>query len=290
MDLPALLKDAYARWKNHAGAKMGASLAYYAVLSLAPLVIIVIAIVGLVFGRDAAREGLIAQVQALAGPDGASMINTMIASAQEPSSGILSAVIGILTLLFGASGVFSELRDSLNKIWEVKATPGSGIWAMIRERFLTFGMVLGIGFLLLVSLLLSAALAALGRFFGDSLPLPAFVLEGANVLVSIIVITLLFAAIYRFLPAERLAWSDLWIGSFGTAILFVLGKFLLGLYLGHATVGSAYGAAGSLIVLLVWIYYTAQLFFLGAEFTRAYSLKHGSRKTAPILGAAEYCS
>jgi membrane protein len=282
MDLPALLKGAYANWKHHEGAKMGASLAYYAVLSLAPLVIIVIAIAGLVFGRDAAREGLIAQVQALIGPDGADMINTMIASAQKPSSGILGTVIGIATLLFGASGVFSELRDSLNKIWEVKSTPGSGVWAMVRERFLTFGMVLGIGFLLLVSLLLSAGLAAFGKFFGDSLPLPAFVLEGANMLASIIVITLLFAAIYRFLPAERLPWSDLWIGSFGTAILFVLGKFLLGLYLGHASVGSAYGAAGSLIVLLVWIYYTAQLFFFGAEFTRAYSRTHGSGKAAPV--------
>jgi membrane protein len=286
MDLPALLKSAYASWKAHEGTKMGASLAYYAVLSLAPLVIIVVAIVGLVFGHDAARQGLITQVQGLVGPDGASMINTMITNTQKPSSGLFGTVIGIATLLFGASGVFAELRDSLNKIWEVKTTPGSGVWAMIRERFLTFGMVLGIGFLLLVSLLLSAALAAFGKFFGDSLPLPAFVLEGANMLISIIVIMLLFAAIYRFLPAERLPWSDLWIGSFGTALLFVLGKFLLGLYLGHATVGSAYGAAGSLIVLLVWIYYTAQLFFLGAEFTRAYSQKHGSRKAAPVPAIA----
>jgi membrane protein len=285
--MAALLKRAYASWKTHEGAKMGASLAYYAVLSLAPLVIIVIAIAGLVFGRDAARQGLITQVQALVGPDGASMINTMTASAQKPSSGILGTVIGLATLLFGASGVFSELRDSLNKIWEVKSTPGSGVWAMIRERFLTFGMVLGIGFLLLVSLLLSAALAAFGELFGNSLPLPAFVLEGANMLISILVITLLFAAIYRFLPVERLPWSDLWIGSFGTALLFVLGKFLLGLYLGHASVGSAYGAAGSLIVLLVWIYYTAQLFFFGAEFTRAYSQNHGSRKTVPAPAVAK---
>jgi len=286
MNLPALLKDAYANWKKHEGAKMGASLAYYAVLSLAPLVIIVIAIAGLIFGHDAARQGLITQVQALVGPDGANMVNTMIASAQKPGSGSLGTVIGIATLLFGASGVFSELRDSLNKIWEVKSTPGGGVWAMIRERFLTFGMVLGIGFLLLVSLLLSAALAAFGELFGNSLPLPAFVLEGANMLVSILVITLLFAAIYRFLPAERLPWSDLWVGSFGTALLFVLGKFLLGLYLGHASVGSAYGAAGSLIVLLVWIYYTAQLFFLGAEFTRAYSQNHGSRQTVPVPAVA----
>jgi membrane protein len=288
MDFPALLKDSYARWKSHQAAKMGASLAYYTVISLAPLVIIVIGIAGLVFGADAARQGLLSQVEALVGPDGAKMIGTMITSAPKPSSGILGAAIGIVTLLLGASGVFSELRDSLNKIWDAKPAPASGVWGRIREYFLTFGMVLGIGFLLLVSLLLSAAVAAWGKFVGNSFQLPALGLEGANFLVSIVVITLLFAGIYRFLPEERLPWSDLWIGSVGTALLFLLGKFLLGLYLGRASVGSAYGAAGSLIVLLVWIYYTAQLFFFGAEFTRTYSEKHGSKRlsSTPQVRAA----
>jgi len=264
---------------------MGASLAYYTVLSLAPLIIIAIGLAGLFFGSEAASHGLLVQVQSLAGPEGAKMIQTVLASAQKPSNGILGAAIGIVMLLFGASGVFSELRDSLNRMWDMTTTAGSGLWAQIRERFLTFGMVLVIGFLLLVSLILSAALAALGNLFGTALP--TVLLETANTLVSIVVVTFLFAAIYRFLPAERLPWNDLWIGSSGTAILFVAGKFLLGLYLGRASVGSAYGPAGPLIVLLVWIYYTAQLFFFGAAFTRSYSQIHGSmRKSASALHTA----
>jgi len=285
VDLPKLFKQAYSSWKNHQPSKMGASLAYYTVLSLAPLIIIAIGVAGLVFGSEAASHGLLVQVQSLAGPEGAKMIQTVLASAQKPSNGILGTAIGIVMLLFGASGVFSELRDSLNKIWDLTTTTGSGLWAQIRERFLTFGMVLVIGFLLLVSLILSAALAALGGLVGAALP--SVLLEATNTLVSIVVVTFLFAAIYRFLPAERLPWSDLWIGSSGTAILFVAGKFLLGLYLGRATVGSAYGPAGPLIVLLVWIYYTAQLFFFGAAFTRAYSQAHGSmRKSASHLRTA----
>lgn len=279
MRLLVLLKRSYKSWKSHQPSKMGASLAYYAILSLAPLVIIAIGVAGLVFGSQAARQGLSAQVQSLAGPEGAKVIETMLASAAKPTTGILGTAIGIVMLLLGASGVFSELKDSLNRIWDLNVKPVSGVWAMVRERFLTFGMVLGIGFLLLVSLILSAVLAGFGNLVGSALPAAPYLLEAANMLVSLVVITLLFAAIYHFLPAERLPWNDLWIGSAGTAILFVAGKFILGLYLGQASVGSAYGAAGPLIVLLVWIYYTAQLFFYGAEFTRAYSEMHGSKRT-----------
>ncbi len=274
MDVPSLFKDAYAGWRKHEVSRLAASLAYYAIFSLAPLVIIVIGIAGLVFGAEAARQGLLAQVQGLAGPEGAQMVSTMISHASTLPSDIVTGLVGVVTLLFGASSVFVELRESLNKVWEVKDKPGEGFWAMIRERFVSFSMVLVIGFLLLVSLVLSAALAAIGSRFGHGLP--SLVMQGINFLMSVVVITFLFAAIYRFLPSERLPWSDLWVGSFGTSLLIVIGKFLVGFYLGRASVGSAYGAAGSLIVLLVWIYYAAQLFFFGAEFTQSYARRHGS--------------
>jgi membrane protein len=286
MDVSALLKDVYAGWSKHAVSKLGASLAYYAILSLAPLVLIVISVAGLVFGTEAARQALLTQVQQLVGSEGAEMVGTMIASAQKPATSIIATVLGVVMLLFGASGVFAELHDSLNEIWEVNNTPSQGFWGVIRERFVSFGMVLGIGFLLLVSLLLSAGLSAVGELF-QTLPVPAFVLQAVNQLLSVFVITLLFAAIYRFLPSDRLPWNDLWVGSLGTAILFVIGKFAVGAYLGHAGVGSAYGAAGSLVVLLVWIYYAAQLFFVGAEFTRAHARRHGSiHKREPVVKEA----
>jgi membrane protein len=255
------------------GFEVGRLIGLLSILSLAPLVVIVIGIASLVFGAEAARHGLLAQVEGLVGPEGAELVGTMISHGSTLTVDVVTGLVGVLTLLFGASGVFEELHESLDKVWEVRNKPGQGFWAMLRERFLSFGMVLVIGFLLLISLLLSSALAAMGNLFGH---LPALVLQGINFLLSVVVITLLFAAIYRFLPSERLPWSDLWVGSFGTAVAFVLGKFLLGFYLGRASVGSAYGAAGSLIVLLVWIYYAAQIFFFGAEFTRSYAQKHDS--------------
>ncbi|MDP9112587.1 MAG: YihY/virulence factor BrkB family protein [Acidobacteriota bacterium] len=278
MALVHLLKVAYIGWKGHHVSKLAASLAYYAILSLAPLVIVVIAIVGLLFNAHAAREGLLAQIQALVGTEGRELIETMITRAQRPGGGAVATIIGLITLLWGASGVFTELRDSLNTIWEVKSANGQGMWSALREQYLSFGMVFGVGFLLLVSLFLNAALATLSHYFYQSLPIQTFILDALNFLVTVLVITLLFAAIYRFLPSERLPWSDLWIGSLGTSIFFILGKSIVGAYLGRASVGSAYGAAGSLIVLLVWIYYAAQLFFFGAEFTHAYAATHGSVK------------
>ena len=201
------------------------------------------------------------------GPDGAKAIRGMIEHAQKPVSGIFASIIGLITLLFGASGVFGELRSALNKIWEVKPETSSGILAMIRVRFFSFGMVLAVGFLLLVSLIISAALAAIGKFFGGLLPMPEFVLSGINFVVSLLAIAVLFALIFKYVPETKIAWKDVWVGALATALLFTIGKFLIGFYLGKAGVGSAYGAAGSLIVVIIWVYYSSLIFFFGAEFT-----------------------
>jgi membrane protein len=219
------------------------------------------------------------------GSEGAQMVRTMISYGSTAASDIVTGLVGALTLLFGASGVFTELHESLDKLWEAKERTDQGFWSLLRERFLSFGMVLVIGFLLVVSLLLSSALSATGSLFEQALP--AFVLQGINFLATAVIMTLLFAAIYRFLPSERLPWNDLWVGAFGTSIALVSGKFLLGFYLGRANVGSAYGAAGSLILLLVWIYYASQIFFFGAEFTQAYARRHGSLLSGRSVEASD---
>ncbi len=269
-----LLKAAYARWSKHEVSRLAASLAYFAILSLAPLVIVVIGVAGIVFGREAASQALLNQVQGLVGSEGAQVVRTMISHGSTTATDIVTGLVGVLTLLFGASGVFTELHESLDKLWDVQKKPEQGFWSMLRERFLFFGMVLVIGFLLVVSLLLSSVLSAMGGLLEPAFP--PVILQGINFLVTAGIMTLLFAAIYRFLPSERLPWSDLWVGAFGTSIAVVSGKFLLDFYLGRANVGSAYGAAGSLILVLVWIYYAAQIFFFGAAFTQAYARRHGS--------------
>jgi membrane protein len=271
MSLWPLLKETYVEWDRHQVPKLGAGLAYYTVLSLAPLLIVVITVVGMVLGPKAAQGEIIAQIQGLVGPEGAEAIQAVIANANQPKTGIVASLLGLITLFLGASGVFAELHDALNTIWDAPPRPGSGLLSMIRERFLSFGMVLAIGFLLLVSLVVSAGVAAAATFMGGVLPVPGFVLQGANLLLSLGVITVLFAMIYRFLPSERVPWRDVWIGAAATAVLFSIGKLLIGMYLGKASVGSAYGAAGSLVVVLVWVYYSAQIFFFGAEFTHVYA-------------------
>jgi membrane protein len=208
------------------------------------------------------------------GTRGADIVNSLLANAQQPSSGIFASIVAFLILLFGASGVFIELRGALNTIWEVKAKTNAGWKGMLKERLFSFGMVLSIGFLLLVSLLLSAALAFIGKFFEQLVPIPPAVLEAANFVLSFAVIAVLFALMFKFVPAVHIPWRDVQIGALGTALLFTIGKFLLGLYLGKASVGSAYGAAGSLVAVIVWVYYSAQIFFFGAEFTRVYSDSH----------------
>lgn len=250
---------------------MGAALAFYSILSIAPLVILTIAIIALVYGHSNAQEQIAAQVEALVGPDGRRAVLSLIPGVNKPSSGIIASLFGIGTLLFGASGVFAELRSALNKIWEVDATKTSGMRALIRDRFFSFGMVLGIGFLLLVSLILSAALAAIGKWFGDILPLPEFVLSSINFAISFVGIAVLFSLIFRYVPQAHVRWHEVRIGAIVTSFLFSIGKLLIGLYLGKAGVASAYGAAGSLVVVIVWVYYSSLIFFFGAEFTHVLS-------------------
>jgi membrane protein len=280
MDLASywpVLKTAALEWVRDKIPQMGAALAFYSVLSIAPLLIIAIAVAGLVFGEQAASGQLDAQIREFVGEEGAGAVKEMLANAQKPGGGILATVVGVVTLLIAATGVFGQLQDSMNTIWEVEPKPGRGIWGLIKDRFLSFSMVFGIGFLLLVSLILSSVLSALGGAFEQVLPVPAALLQGVELLVSFTVITLLFAMIYRFLPDVEIAWGDVWVGSVLTALLFTVGKFAIGLYLGRSSYGSAYGAAGSLVVLLVWIYYSSQILFFGAEFTKAYANQKGSR-------------
>jgi len=247
-------------------------------LSLAPLLLIAIAIAGFVFGTDAARQHLLDQLGGLVGSDGRRAVETMLKHAHKPGAGLVSTVIGVATLLVGASGVVGQLQDALNTIWEVAPKPGRGLWGFLKDHFLSLAMVPGVGFLLLVSLVLSAFLTVVATSFGHLLFAQAApALELVNFVVSTAVITLLFAMIYKLLPDVEISWGDVWVGAAMTAVLFVIGKSLIGLYLGRSGPVSAYGAAGSLVVLLVWVYYSAQILFFGAEFTKAYADHFGTR-------------
>jgi membrane protein len=274
-----LLKEAFNEWSNDKAVKLGAALAYYTVFSLPPLLFIAVAVAGLVYGNDAAQGRLVEQFQGLVGADGARIIQTMIQKASGTGKGIAATAVGLLFLLLGAGGVFGELQDSLNTVWGLRLKPGGTIRSILRTRLLSFAMVVSIGFILLVSLVVSAALSALSAYL-DRLwpgpPLVGYLLQALNLIVSFGITTLLFALIYRVLPDARIAWRDVWLGAAFTALLFTVGKFLIGLYLGRSTIGSTYGAAGSLIVLLLWIYYSAQILFFGAEFTEVYANRYGS--------------
>ena len=270
--LPILLKRSFSDWNEDNAPRLGAALAFYTVLSISPLVILVVAIVSLVFDRSSAQAHLLSEVQSTIGPEGRDAVQSMLASGQKASSGILATLIGFITLVFGASGVFGELRSALNTIWETDPEATSGIWGMLRERFFSIGMVFSVGFVLLVSLVVSAGLSAMTKFFSGLLPIPAFALASINFLVSLMGISLLFGLILKYVPEAKVEWRDVRVGAFATALLFVVGKTVLGLYLGKASPGSAYGAAGSLVVLVVWIYYSAQIFFFGAEFTHVHAL------------------
>jgi membrane protein len=271
-----LLRNSFIEWLEDKAPRLGAALAYYTAFSLSPLLVIVIAMAGLVFGQEAAEGQIIAQMQSLVGQDGAKAIAAMIQNARKPSSGIIATVVGLATLLIGATGVFGELRDALNTIWEVQPKPGRGLAGLIKDRFLSFTMVLAVGFLLLVSLSVSAGLAAMGRFLGSMLPGLAILSQIVNFVVSFSIVGMLFALIYRYLPDLKIPWHDVWIGAALTAGLFEIGKFLIGFYLGNSSITSAYGAASSLAIILVWIYYSAQIFLLGAEFTHVYAKHRGS--------------
>jgi membrane protein len=266
----SLVVETFFEWYEDRAPRLGAALAYYTVFALAPALILVIALVGLLLGGEAAESQIVRQIEDLVGRRAAEAIQAAIENTRT-EGGLITTGLGIVTLLFGLWGVFGELQDALNTIWGVAPKPGRGVIDVVQQRFWSFAMVVGIGFLLLVSLAVSAWLAALGTFFGEVLPIPVHLMEGANVVFSWAVITLLFAMIFKFLPDVKLAWSNVWVGASVTALLFSIGKSLIGLYLGRSAAASTYGAAGSLIVILIWIYYSAQILFFGAEFTKVYS-------------------
>jgi len=272
----SLIKQTASEWTEDKVPELGAALAFYTALSIAPLLVISLGIAAAVFGEEAARGQIIVQIRTLVGDQGAAAIQDMIANANKPAEGILATTLSFIILFVGASGVFGELQQSLNTIWKVQPKPGRGIVKMIRDRFLSFTMVLGIAFLLLVSLLLDAAMSTLAGMVHvpDAIP---WIGEAIHLVISFVVITLLFAMIYKYLPDVKIHWRDVWLGAIVTAILFTIGKFAIGLYLGHSSMASSYGVAGSFVVLLVWVYYSAQVLFFGAEFTQVYANRYGSR-------------
>ncbi|MFL6465538.1 MAG: YihY/virulence factor BrkB family protein, partial [Bryobacteraceae bacterium] len=276
----SLAKQTYSKWSEHQAPRLGASVAFYSVLSFAPLLVLLTAVIALIFGQQSAQGALINEARQLIGDRGAETAESLLKNAQKPSSGIFASVVAFATLLFGASGVFTELQDALNVIWESTAQNAAGVMGMIRQRLFSFGMVLSIGFLLLVSLLLSTGLTYIGHSFGELVPMPPFILQAINFVVSFAVITVLFGLMFKYVPTAKVSWRDVGIGAVGTALLFTIGKQLLGLYLGKASVGSTYGAAGSLVAVIVWIYYSAQIFFFGAEFTHIYAQAHGAEANA----------
>jgi membrane protein len=271
-----LITQTIDEWQKDEAPRMGASLAYYALFSLAPLLVIVIAIVGFVYEGDTIGE-IQRQVQSLVGADAAKTIAAAIHNAGTFGHGIIAAVVSFVVLSFGATGVFSELHTAMNKIWKVRRREYGFVLGVLRDKFASFTMVLGIAFLLLVSMIVSAVLSALTAYFSYLVPGANFLWHIADLIVSFGVVTLLFALLFRFVPDERVTWRDVWIGAVATALLFDIGKFLIGFYIGKTSVGSMFGAAGSVVVILAWVYYSSQLVFLGAEFTHVYAKHHGSK-------------
>lgn len=276
-ELATLIKQTYKEWSEDKAPRLAAALAYYTAFSLAPILVIVIAIVGIFLERQAVQETVVQQVSALAGPNGEELITNMLTASQNIGNNTLAIIIGVGALLLGASGVFGQLQDAMNTMWEVQPKPSQGIWGLLKSRFLNFSMVIILAFLLLVSLLVSASLSALSSWTLGLFPGFEIIVQALNFVVSLLVITVIFALIFKFVPDAKIAWKDVWLGAAVTALLFTLGKFLIGLYLGNASIADQFGAAGSLVVLLVWVYYSAQISFFGAEFTQVYANMFGSR-------------
>lgn len=271
-----LAKNTIKEWQEDKALRLGAALSYYTIFSLTPLLIIVIGIAGIFFGNDVARDRIMTELNGLLGSQGASAIGDMLQhQQQQPSKNVIATLIGFFTLLLGATGVVGELQDSLNTIWNVENKNSGGLTGMLRQRLLSLGMILGIGFLLLVSLVVSAGLTGVASYWKAA----AF-FEVLNFALSLIVITVLFAVLLKFLPAVKIPWRTVWIGAFVTALLFTIGKTLIGLYLSKSAVASSFGAGGSLVIILVWVYYNAQILFLGAEFTQVYSKYLSKRESA----------
>ena len=287
-----IFKETIREWNDDKVPRLGAALAFYSMLSIGPLLLIVIAMAGLAFGRDATSTYIFDEIRGLIGDQGANAIQSMLISTSNPKASYIASLIGIVTLIISATSFFAQLQDALNTIWNVEERE-NGHWTwFIKKRLLSFAMIVGIGFLLLIALVVSAALSAISAFFAGLIPV-AFLLHGINLLISFAVITVLFAMIFKVLPDVHIQWRDVWIGAAITALLFSFGKLLIGIYLGQSAFSSAYGAAGSLIVVLIWIYYSTQIFFLGAEFTQVYSrymgaqivIKKGRRKEPANLAA-----
>jgi membrane protein len=266
----ALLRETYSRWSKRQAPRLSAAVAFYSILSFAPLLVLGTALIALVFGHESAEASLISEARQWIGDRGAETVQTLLKNAEKPASGLIASLLAFITLLYGASAVFIELRDALNVMWEASPPSPSRSMGWIKERLFSFGMILSVGFLLLIFLIISAGLAVVGHYFGALVPLPMSLLQAINVFVSFIAVAGLFALMFKYVPATKISWEDVGIGAVGTALLFSLGKMLLGLYLGTAAIGSSYGAAGSLVAVVVWIYYSAQIFFFGAEFTRVY--------------------
>jgi len=274
-----LVKASVSSWLDDYAPSMGAALSYYTVFSLAPLLLIVVSVAGLVFGEDAVRGELFAQLQGLMGADAAKAIQDLLASVNKPAHGIVGTLVGVALLVFGATTVFGELQDALDRIWRAPARKKGGLWSLLRARLLSFGMILGLAFLLMVSLVLGAAISALGKWWGPAFGGWETLLQIVNLLVGFGLTTLVFAMIYKLMPRVKVEWHDVWLGALVTSLLFTIGKFLIGLYIGKSGVASGFGAAGSLIVVFIWVYYSAQIFLLGAEFTWVYAKTLGSLRS-----------
>jgi membrane protein len=276
-DFPSMLMESAGAWIEDNALRLSASLAFYSVFSLAPLLVIAVSIGALMFSEQTVRDQISAQLEVLAGPRAADALEALlVTTAAQKRTGTLAVIAGVVVMVFGASGVFSELKDALNIIWGVVVKPGRTLLRLIRDRFLSFSMVLSVGFLLLVSLLLNAILTALSKHMNWLLPWPVFVWRILDFLGSFAVIMLLFAMIFKILPNVRIGWHDVWIGAAVTSLLFVFGKFLIGFYLGASSITSAYGAAASIVIVLLWVYYSACILFFGAEFTKVYARRFGS--------------
>lgn len=283
MKLFHFVKDAYTVWSDAKAPTLGAALSYYTAFSIAPFLMIALAVAGMIFGAEAAGDQIAGEINHVVGDTAAVAIQDMLKSAEDnPRSGTLATILGFALLIFSASGVFAELQNALNTIWHVRPNPSAGFMASIRRRFLSFSMVLGTCFILLVSLVVTAALEALAKFWTPTaLPGGVYLWLAINHAVSLGVITLLFAMIYKYLPDVRIAWREVWVGALTTAVLFVVGKFLIGLYLGRSGVASSYGAAGSLVLLLLWVYYSAQIFLFGASLTYVYARRSRGEPIEP---------
>jgi len=279
-----ILKEAGEGWIEDKASRLAAALAFYTILSVAPMFLIAIAIAGAVFGEEAATGALSDQLRGLVGDAGAEVARTAVEHADKPKAGTIATIIGVVTLLFGASGVFGELQGALNAVWNVKPKPDRGIWGTVRDRFLSFGMVLVVGFLLLVSLVLSTAMAAVGKYADGMAPGIPLLMQTGNFLLSFVVVACLFALIFKYLPDAKVAWRDVWFGALVTAVLFTLGKYAIGMYLGRSAPGTPFGAAGSLVAFVVWVYYSGLIVFFGAELTQV-TAAHAGRKIEPTANA-----